>query len=66
MNLREEAVKEAIAMADAAANNVDYPLYSELLEALRALVANRDAVDPAGLLLGVDDIKARALLAKAA
>lgn len=39
MNLREEAVKEAIAMADAAANNVDYPLYSELLEAMRELRA---------------------------
>ncbi len=37
----------------------------ELLSALQAIVARQDAVDPEGLFRGLDDIKARAAIAKA-
>jgi len=38
---------------------------AELLDALRALIARKDSVDPEGLFDGLEDINARAAIAKA-
>ncbi len=69
MKLREALIAQSpsLALQRAAADEVarQDALIAELLEALKALVALRDEVDPEGLFDGLESIRAKAVIAKA-